>query len=123
MSFADLVYNQIIPFIDGYVIQTLYAVAFLFFIFGMFRFFFTGGEENRQRGKQFAVWGLLGLVILFSVWGLVQILLGSVFPGDRWGGSSQNGLGNRPSGSVCTSGTQCRSGVCTLRGVHTSSCE
>jgi len=79
MTFADLVYTQIIPFIDGVVIQVLYAVAFLFSIFGIFKFFFTGGEENRQRGKQFAVWGLLGFVVLFGVWSLVRILLDTIF--------------------------------------------
>lgn len=121
MTFAQLVYADIIPFIDGYVIQTLYAFAFLFFVFGMYKFFFTGGEENRQSGKQFAVWGLLGLVVLFSVWSIVKILLMTIFPGGLMGPDPRAGL--LPSGSVCSNASQCRSGVCTIRGLYTSTCE
>lgn len=79
MTFASLVYDQIIPFIDGVVIQLLYALAFFFFIFGMVKFFFTGGEENRTSGKKFALWGFLGLVVLFSVWSIVKLLLDTLF--------------------------------------------
>lgn len=122
MSFKDLVYTKIIPFIDGFVIQFLYAVAFLFFIYGIFKFFFTGGEENRQKGKQFAVWGLVGLVVLFSVWSLVGILLTSFNLGGNTAppGSAAHQV---PRGGICESGLDCRSGVCTLRGIRTSTCE
>lgn len=122
MTFAELIYANVIPFIDGYIIQLLYAFAFVFFVFGMFKFFFTGGEENRQRGKQFAVWGILGLVVLFSVWSIVKIFLFSIFPpGLLYNGDSV--VGPRPSGYTCSNGSQCRSGVCTIRGINTSTCE
>jgi len=120
-TFKDLVYEQIIPFIDGYLIQALYALAFAFFIYGMFKFFFTGGEENRQRGRQFAVWGIIGFVVLFSVWSLVMLLLQSFAPNNAWNGRTP--VGNVPPGGRCSSGTQCQSGVCTLRGINTSTCE
>lgn len=121
-SFSDLVYGQIIPFIDGYVIQFLYVLAFLFFIFGVARFFLiSGSEENRQKGKQFIVWGLLGLVLLFSVWSVVKILTTALFPGGLQGEDPRAGL--LPSGSRCENASQCRSGVCTIRGLYTTTCE
>lgn len=78
-TFAQVT-TSIITFVDQYVAPLLYALAFLFFIFGMFRFFFTGGEESRSQGRQFAVWSLIALGVMFSVWGLVHVLL-STIPG------------------------------------------
>lgn len=74
MTFASLV-NDLVNFISNSVIPLLFAAAFAFFVFGIFRFFFTGGQENREKGKAFAIWGLVGFVILFSVWGIVRFLL------------------------------------------------
>lgn len=121
-SFADLVNNQIVPFIDGFVIQLLYVLAFLFFVWGVAKFFLLNNtEEGRTQGKRFVVWGLVGLVVLFSVWGIVKFLLSSVFPGGSWDG--RGGAGLIPSGGRCESAPQCRSGVCILRGINTSTCE
>jgi Type IV secretion system pilin len=75
MTFAQLVYNVIVPIIDRGVIPFLYAIAFLFFLFGVARFFFSDSEENRKKGKDFALWGIVGFFALFSVWGLVRLLL------------------------------------------------
>jgi hypothetical protein len=43
----------------------------------MVSYFFLNGtnESKREEGKQFAIWGILGMVVLLSVWGLVSILL------------------------------------------------
>jgi|CXWL01.1.fsa_nt_gi uncharacterized membrane protein YjfL (UPF0719 family) len=74
-TLKELVNKTILPIGDS-IIQLLYALAFILVLIGMVRYFFlTDGEENRTKGKQFIVWGLAGLVILFSVWGVVQILL------------------------------------------------
>lgn len=75
MTFASLVNGKIVPIIDGSIVPLLYALAFLFFIIGVARFFFASGEESREKGKQFAFWGIIGFVVLFSVWGLVKLLL------------------------------------------------
>lgn len=79
-TFADLVNDKIVPFIDEFVLPFLYSIAILVFMFGIFRFFFTGGAENREKGQQFALWGLIGFVVLFSLWGIVNMLMASLLP-------------------------------------------
>ncbi len=79
MTFLDFT-NSIVGLVDGAVIPLLYALAFIMFLIGMVRFFFMGGEEARQKGKQFMLWAIIGFVVLFSVWGIVRLLL-SVLPG------------------------------------------
>ena len=64
--------------IGNLLITLLYALAFLFFIFGMFNYYFGVGknaEENRQKGRQFMLWSIIGLVVLFTVWGIVKMFL------------------------------------------------
>ncbi|MEK7101289.1 MAG: hypothetical protein AAB921_04315 [Patescibacteria group bacterium] len=79
MTFANLV-DSIARLVDSAVIPLLYALAFVFFLIGMVRFFFLGGEEQRKKGRVFMLWGVIGFVVLFSVWSIVRLFLG-ILPG------------------------------------------
>lgn len=70
--FTNLVTNVAVP--------VIFALAFIVFIWGVFWYFIAGGhdEEKRKSGKQLMLYGLLGFFIMVSVWGLVNILVGSV---------------------------------------------
>ncbi len=74
MTFAQLV-NSIVKLVDTAVMPLLYALAFILFLIGMVRFFFMGGEEARQKGRVFMLWGIIGFVVLFGVWGIVRLFL------------------------------------------------
>jgi hypothetical protein len=74
-SFKDVVDQDVVPLGDK-VLALLYALAFIFFLIGMVRLFFSHSPESRQKGKMFAIYGIAALVILFAVWGFVRILLG-----------------------------------------------
>lgn len=76
MTFADLVNQHFVPFVDYAIIPLLYALAFIFFLIGVVRLLFSLEEEKRNEGKKFVLWGLLGMVVLFAVWGIVKMLLG-----------------------------------------------
>jgi hypothetical protein len=79
-TFADIVNNGIVPFVDSYIIPLLYALAFVLFLIGVVRYFFTGGDEHRQAARGFMIWSLVGFVVLFGVWGILRLLL-SAIPG------------------------------------------
>lgn len=74
-TLKGMVDGTIVP-IGELIIQVLYALAFLFFLFGMARLYFSNSEEDWKKGKQFAIWGVIGLALLFGVWGVVRLLLG-----------------------------------------------
>ncbi|MBA3789421.1 hypothetical protein H0X32_03465 [Patescibacteria group bacterium] len=74
ITFAALV-GKLVTLVNTSVLPLLYALAFVFFLFGLVRFFFIGGEEGREKGKQLMLYGLIGLFVLFSVWGIVNVLL------------------------------------------------
>jgi FtsH-binding integral membrane protein len=75
MSFNQFVNGYVVGAVDGYIMPLLYALAFLFFIFGIARLFFSDNDEKRKEGRSFALWGIIGLVVMFAVWGIVKIFL------------------------------------------------
>lgn len=76
MTFKELVYGPITT-IGNSIIGLLFTVAFLFFIYGMFKYFFVKGADPKSRtdGRSFIVWGIIGLAVLFSIWGLVHLVI------------------------------------------------
>lgn len=58
------------------LVPLLFALAFVTFIWGIFKYFFYGAdnEEEIKKGKSFVMWGIIGFVIIFSVWGIVAVV-------------------------------------------------
>ncbi len=91
-TLVDLIVRFIellIPFVVG--------LAFLAFLWGGFKFIRAAGDENgREDAKQIIIAGVIGLVVIFSFWGLVRLAMFTVY-----GSSSPSGYeptyGNTPS--------------------------
>ena len=84
MTFAQFVGSGsegIIGVINTVVVPLIGSLIFLVFIWGVVKYFFinNGGDEGKiAEGRQFAMWGILGMVLLFSVWGFVNLLLSTL---------------------------------------------
>lgn len=66
---SDLI-NRLIPFII--------ALTVLVFLFGVFKFVFSGGDgDSRKEAQGYMIWGIIALFVMVSVWGLVNILVRS----------------------------------------------
>ncbi len=72
--------DDIVGIVNTAVMPLLYALAILMFLVGMTRFFFLEGDEGREKGKSLMLWGVIGLAVLFSVWGIVNLFL-TLLPG------------------------------------------
>lgn len=70
----------IINIINNVLVPVLFAIAFIVFLWGAFYVFILGAnsEETKEKGKNLMLWGLIGFFVMVSVWGLVNILTGSV---------------------------------------------
>lgn len=69
----------IINTINNLVVPVLFAVAFIVFLFGAFQAFILGASNGsaKEKGKNLMIWGLIGFFVMVSVWGLVNILVGT----------------------------------------------
>ena len=66
-------FANILEFINGTLVPLIFAVAFLIFLWGVFRFFIAP-EGDRDKAKDLMLWGIGGFVIMVSVWGIVNLL-------------------------------------------------
>ncbi|MFA6552050.1 MAG: hypothetical protein WCT19_00945 [Candidatus Paceibacterota bacterium] len=60
------------------VVMVLVAIAVFWVIWGAFQFVLAAGdEEKRKEGKNKILYGIIGIFIMLSVYGLVNILVNS----------------------------------------------
>lgn len=83
MTFAQFVGNGstgLIGILNIVVVPFIGALAFIFFVWGLVNYFFfkSDDEAKRAEGRQFALWGIIGIVVFFSVWGFVNLLLSTL---------------------------------------------
>jgi hypothetical protein len=83
MTFAQYIGNSstgVIGLLNLVVVPVIFALSFLAFVWGVINYFFlhSGDETKRAEGRTFVLWGLLGLIVLFSVWGFVNLLLSTL---------------------------------------------
>jgi hypothetical protein len=50
------------------------AIAILYFIWQVIRYTIAGDEEEKKDAKTKVVWAVVGIFVIFSIWGLVNIL-------------------------------------------------
>jgi len=69
------VLNNIKAYILNPFIAFLMALAVVYFLYGVYKF--ISGYDNetaRTEGKQHMIWGVVGLAIMVSVYGLLSVL-------------------------------------------------
>lgn len=78
---VETFFGNFVDFINGTLVPLVFALAFLMFIWGVFKYFILGGgdEEKRAEGKQLMLWGIIAFVVMVSVWGIVNILSTGLF--------------------------------------------
>jgi hypothetical protein len=72
--------NTALPLVVG--------LALLAFFWGVAQFIW-GGEDKREEGKKHMIWGVVGLFVMVSVWGLVGFL-GNILLGSSTTGGNAN---------------------------------
>ena len=83
MTFAQFIGNSssgIIGILNTVFVPIIFTLSFAAFVWGVANYFFFHGAEEakREEGRQFIFWGILGIVVLLSVWSFVKILLSTL---------------------------------------------
>ncbi len=74
-SFIQSVNKQII----NPLILLMFAVAMVYFLYGMLKFFLNAdNEENRTEGKQHMIWGVVGMTIMMGVFAILSLILNTI---------------------------------------------
>ncbi len=73
-NFKELVENIFIGCILSPLIPVLSSIALIVFLWGVFSFIRAEDDKKKAEGRQFILWGLIGLFVMVSVWGLIRIL-------------------------------------------------
>lgn len=56
------------------VIPGIFLLAFVVFLWGVFKFIRSSSDTDKQDSKQFIFMGLIGLFVMVGVWGIIKIL-------------------------------------------------
>lgn len=63
----DIAYNLVVLF---------FALAVVFFLYGILKYIASGdNEDSRKASKQVMIYGIIGLFVMVSFWGFVNILI------------------------------------------------
>jgi predicted PurR-regulated permease PerM len=72
-------FDSVIGVINDYLIPLAIALAVLYFLWGILKYITSGGdEEARKTAINTIIYGIIILFVMVSVWGLVNLLRGSV---------------------------------------------
>ncbi len=66
-SKATNILNAIIPIVI--------SLAVVVFIIGIFRYIIAGDEESKKGAKSLILYGIIGIFVMISVYGLVRVLV------------------------------------------------
>lgn len=80
---ADAVVNTIVPkIVDNIVlpiVELLFALATLYFVYGLFVYFINSTDPaKRTEGQQHILYGVIGIAIMVSVYGIIRFVASSV---------------------------------------------
>jgi Na+/serine symporter len=71
----DTVMSKINANIINPAIEFAFIIALVIFLWGVFQFIANAGDSaKRQEGKDHMLWGIVGFLIMFGVFGIITIL-------------------------------------------------
>ncbi|MFA5888997.1 MAG: hypothetical protein WCW47_01755 [Candidatus Paceibacterota bacterium] len=70
--------NKVSDLILNPLILLAFGLAFVYFTYGVVKFLsLDAGDKSRKEAQDAILWGLVGMVIMFSVYGIIKFVLAS----------------------------------------------
>lgn len=70
IRFVDLIVNPLI--------WLMFGISFLYFVYGIFNFLsldMNAVDKSRSEARNSIMWGIIGMIIMFSVFGLIKFVM------------------------------------------------
>lgn len=78
MQAASTLIDRFVTYIINPIILLVFAAGFFLFIWGLVQFLMALSDDARgqrhEAGKQHMLWGLVGMVIMVSVYGIIALI-------------------------------------------------
>ena len=58
------------------ILPILISIGVILFVWGVVQYVIAGGEEAKKKGKDRIIYGILGMVVILSLWGIVTMITG-----------------------------------------------
>jgi hypothetical protein len=69
-------------------IPVLFILATVVFLWGVVKYVLANGDEKKiEAGKSFMIYGLIGLFVMVTMWGIVYAAVNTFFDGNGSGGA------------------------------------
>jgi len=68
--------TTILYMINFVLVPVLFAIAFIVFLYGIAKayIFSVGNPEDVKKGHSLILWGIIGFVVMISLWGIVNVV-------------------------------------------------
>jgi zinc transporter ZupT len=74
-SILDPIINNIV----NPVVWLMFGVAVVYFTYGVLKMVIKGSDETaRSESKQSILWGLIGMLIMLSAWGIIYVVANTI---------------------------------------------
>ena len=75
-AFANTVSDVLVTILNilNIIIPLLISLGIVYFIWGVVEYVLSGNTEKKEQGQQHMIWGIVGLAVIVSIWGLVAVL-------------------------------------------------
>lgn len=75
MKFGDLI-DSAFSLVNSVLIPLAFTLCLLYFFWGVAKYIREGAssEKAAEEGKRIMIWGVVGLFVAFSIWGIVVFI-------------------------------------------------
>lgn len=74
MNAASTLVNRFVDYIINPMILIVFATGFFLFVWGLVQFIYKLDEGAQSSGKQHMLWGIVGMLIMVSVYGIIGLI-------------------------------------------------
>ena len=73
------VVQKVNEFVLNPLIGFLFALAFIFFLWGIAEFLLQADSESaREKGKKHMIWGVVGMFIMFAAFAIIRLIANTI---------------------------------------------